>query len=224
MTSASEDPDTIARPASNNRRLVLLAVAGALLGLLAGWLTIQFATGAWRLGPYEYQGILLPAPEPVSDFTLTTHRGQKAQLSDLRGQIAVLYFGYTYCPDVCPTTLATLSEAVSQLKPAEKEQVQVVMVTVDPARDTVDVLADYLTHFDPAFLGLTGSEEEIALAAEALGIYHQKGEGSPASGYLVDHTATVSVLDKEGRLRLLFPFGTPAEDIAADLQQLLRDN
>ena len=97
------------------------------------------------------------------------------------------------------------------------------MVSVDPERDTPQVLADYLGHFDPSFLGLTGTEKEISAAAEPFGIFYQKGPGTVESGYLVDHTATVSVLDKEGRLRLLFPFATPAEDIAADLRHMLRE-
>jgi len=136
----------------------------------------------------------------------------------------VLYFGYTYCPDVCPTTLSTLRQALAELEPEEKTQVQVLMVTVDPARDSAQVLADYLSHFDPSFLGLTGTEEEIAAATEAASIFYQKEPGSVESGYLVDHTATVSVLDKQGRLRLLYSFGTPAEDIASDLEHLLDDN
>ncbi|MGD8586065.1 MAG: SCO family protein [Chloroflexota bacterium] len=223
MTSTSEAPD-IRQVSARRRRLIVLAIGGVLVGLLAGWLTIQFVTGNWRLGPYKYRGVVLPAPESVSDFSLTAHDGETARLSDFRGQIAVLYFGYTYCPDVCPTTLATLANALDDLKAADRDQVQVLMVTVDPDRDSPGVLADYLAHFDPTFIGLTGTAGELAQAAEALGIYYEKGEGSVASGYLVDHTATVSVLDKEGRLRLLFPFGTPAEDIAADLQHLIRES
>ena len=109
------------------------------------------------------------------------------------------------------------------MKQPEKEQIQVLMITVDPERDTAEALADYLPHFDPSFLGLVGTEQELAAAAESFGVFYQKGPGSVESGYLVDHTATVSVLDKEGQLRLLFPFGTPAEDIAADLGHLLKD-
>ena len=97
------------------------------------------------------------------------------------------------------------------------------MVSVDPQRDTPQALADYLDHFDPSFLGLTGTEEEISAAAEPFGIFIQKGPGTVESGYLVDHTATVSVLDGDGRLRLLFPFDTPPEDIAADLRHMLRE-
>jgi protein SCO1/2 len=201
-----------------------LAVGGALIGLIGGWITIQFASGNWRFGPYEYRGIELPTPESVSDFTLTAHHGEPVQLSDFREKIVVLYYGYTYCPDVCPTTLSALSLAMDDLKPAEREQLQVLMVSVDPERDTPAVLGEYLSSFDPTFLGLSGTEQEIATAAESFGIYYEKGPGSVASGYLVDHTATVSVIDKDGRLRLLFPFGTLGEDIAADLRHLIDES
>lgn len=224
MSPTSEAPEARWKSAGNRRRLIVLAVGGALVGLLAGWLTIQFATGNWRLGPYQYRGVVMPEPQQVSDFTLTTQNGEQARLSDFRSQIAVLYFGYTYCPDVCPTTLATLADAMDDLKATDRNQVQVLMVTVDPERDSPEVLADYLAHFDPAFIGLTGAASEIAQAADAFGIYYAKGEGSAASGYLVDHTATVSVLGREGRLRLLFSFGTPAEDIAADLKHLIHES
>ena len=224
MPSDLEASSTQDKSTGNGRRLVLLAVGGALIGLLTGWLTIQFATGNWRIGPYEYRGLVLPTPEIANDFTLMAHHGEEVQLSDFREKIVVLYFGYTYCPDVCPTTLSALSLAMDELTPTEKGQIQVLMVSVDPERDSPEVLADYLAHFDATFLGLTGTEQAISEAAEAFGIFYQKGPGSVASGYLVDHTATVSVVDKAGHLRLLFPFGTPAEDIAADLKHLIDED
>jgi protein SCO1 len=135
----------------------------------------------------------------------------------------LLYFGYTYCPDVCPATLATLAQAVAELSAQDQEKVQVLMVTVDPDRDTAGVLAAYLPHFNDRFLGLTGTDEEIVIAARPFGIYYQRQEGTEASGYLVDHTASVMVVDQDGYLRLIFPFATPAADIAADLQQLVRE-
>jgi protein SCO1/2 len=223
MTSNSEPSTAPEKTSGGNRRLIFLAAAGVLIGLIGGWLTIQFATGKLSFGPYEYRGIVMPDPEPVGDFTLTAHNDVKVSLSDLNDQIVLLYFGYTYCPDVCPTTLSSLAQALDKLKQEEKEQIQIVMVSVDPERDTPETLAEYLAHFDPSFLGLTGTEQELAAAAEAFGIFYQKGPGSVESGYLVDHTATVSVMDKGGRLRLLFPFGTPPEDIAADLQHLIKD-
>jgi len=102
------------------------------------------------------------------------------------------------------------------------DDVQVVMVSVDPERDTPEVLATYLSNFNPSFIGLTGTHDQIASAATGLGVFFEKHEGSAATGYLVDHTASVMVLDREGRLRLVLPFETPAEDIASDLTQLLK--
>jgi len=223
MTSTSELPSSQKESTTGNRRVVWLAVAGVALGLLAGWLTIQFLTGQLRIGPYTYQGIFLPESMLRDDFTLTAGDGSRVSLSDFRGKVVPIYFGYTYCPDICPTTMSALAKALDQLSPEEREQIQVLMVSVDPARDTPEVLADYLSHFDPSFIGLVGTDEEIATAAESFDVFYQKGPGSIDSGYLVDHTATVSVLDEEGRLRLLFPFDTEPEAMAADLAHLLTE-
>jgi protein SCO1/2 len=132
----------------------------------------------------------------------------------------VLYFGYTFCPDVCPTTLSEWARAMELLGP-KADQVQVLMITVDPTRDTAEKLGAYLTHFDPRFIGLVGSEDEIARIATLYGIYYQKhNEGG--DNYLVDHTATQTVIDREGYIKLIFPFGATAKDIANDLNYMLR--
>lgn len=196
-------------------------MGGLFVGLFLGWLTIRAISGGLILGPPNFNGSVIPPSNPVSDFTLWAHTGQSVQLSDFRGKVTLLYFGYTYCPDVCPATLAELTDALEELKPEERQQVQVLMVTVDPDRDTPEVLANYLSHFDDSFLGLTGSDEEITAAAAPFGIFYQKRDGTSESGYLVDHTASVAAVDKEGHLRLIYPFGTPGRDIAADLQHLL---
>jgi protein SCO1 len=133
----------------------------------------------------------------------------------------VLYYGYTFCPDVCPTTLAEVTKAVQALG-KKAEDVQVLMITVDPERDTPERLAEYMAFFNPSFVGLSGTPDQIAEAATPFGIYYQKHEGTSASGYLVDHTATVNVLDREGRMRLVWPFGTEGDAMAADLKQMLK--
>ncbi len=171
--------------------------------------------------PYQYHGLLLDSPVPASDVTLTSHTGEPVSLSDFRGGLTALYFGYTFCPDVCPTTLSTLNQAL-ELMGDKADEVQVVMISVDPERDSPEVLASYLSNFNPDFVGLTGTPEQIASAATPFGVFFEKHEGSAATGYLVDHTASVMVLDREGRLRLVLPFETPAEEIAADLKQLLK--
>lgn len=171
--------------------------------------------------PYQYHGLYLESPKPAADFTLTGAGGQRVSLSDFRGKVVALYFGYTFCPDVCPTTMTEVSKAMRGLG-KQAEDVQVIMISVDPERDTPDRLREYVTYFDPRFIGLTGTPEEIADVATMYGIFYEKHEGTAATGYLVDHTATVTVVDREGRVRLVWPFGTTGEDMAADLKQLLR--
>jgi len=182
---------------------------------LVGWL------GVPRLRPYVFHGMVTQSPQPAPDFTLTSHMGQPVSLSDFSGQLVLLYFGYATCPDVCPTTLAELHRARLALGKSA-DQVQVLMITVDPERDTVAVLADYIPHFDPTFIGLTGTPDQIAEVATYYGIFYERQESDSALGYLVDHTATVMLIDRQGYLRVVFPFGTSAEDIAADLAYMLK--
>ena len=195
-------------------RVLILASLGLLAVAIAAWLLLP------RLLPYNYHGFAMEPTKPVADFTLDGPNGKPVKLSDFRDKLTVLYFGYTYCPDVCPTTLAELTQGLKGLG-RKADKVQVVMVTVDPERDTPETLAKYVANFDPRFIGLSGTPDQIAAAATPLGIYYQKHEGSAATGYLVDHTASVAVIDQDGYLRLVFPFGTSGEDIASDLAHLL---
>ncbi len=171
--------------------------------------------------PYTFHGMLLQSGAPPNDFTLTDPMGQKVSLHDFHGQFVLLYFGYTTCPDVCPTTLAELHRA-RQLLGKLGQQVQVIMITVDPDRDTPGKLADYMAHFDPSFIALTGSSDEIAQVAALYGVYYERAKEETSLGYLVNHTATVMAVDRNGGLRAVFPFGTSGEDFAADLQYLIQ--
>ncbi|HET9911209.1 MAG TPA: SCO family protein [Anaerolineales bacterium] len=173
-----------------------------------------------RIRPYSFHGMVMQSPMPATDFTLTGQNGQPVSLGDFEGKIVLLYFGYTTCPDVCPTTLADLHVAREALG-RRAEDVQVLMITVDPERDTQQVMADYMSHFDSSFIGLTGTPEQIAEVATYYGIFYEKQEGDSALGYLVDHTATVMAIDRDGFLRVVFPFGIGAQDITADLEYLL---
>jgi protein SCO1/2 len=202
------------------RRLWLWGLL-ALLAVLIGIGVWSVVSGRLPFGAPNFHGMVMQSPDPVPDFTLTSQTGEELSLSDLRGKAVLLYFGYTYCPDACPTTLAELKKAKAELG-AAGEDVQVVMVSVDPLRDTPEALAAYLAAFDPTFIGLTGSEEAILQAATPLGIYFAKNEGSAATGYLVDHTTTVAAIDRDGYLRVVYPFETQGEDIAADMRYLLR--
>jgi protein SCO1/2 len=168
----------------------------------------------------DLHGMLLDPPLPANDFTLTSADGP-VSLDELRGKVVVLFFGYTYCPDVCPTTMVRLAHALDLLG-KDADDVQVVMISVDPERDTPERLAEYVGAFDPSFMGLTGTPEEVAEVASAYGIYLARAEGSAATGYLVDHTSTVTVLDRNGERRLLWSFEVPAEGLESDLRVLLR--
>ncbi len=193
----------------------LIGGLALVLGLLVGWLIISLVGT-----PYTYHGTLIQSPEPDRNFILTGSGGEAVSLHDFRGKAVLLYFGYTFCPDVCPATMVELARATEMLG-EDADKIQVIMISVDPERDTPEKLAEYVTHFDPTFLGITGTEDEVAAVATQYGIFYEKHEGTVASGYLIDHTASVVVVDPDGYLRLVYPFGTPAEDIAEDLSHLV---
>lgn len=225
MTNASSSDSVNKRQSrKKNRFLPALILIGFLLGLLLGWLVIQLSADSGQSENTRFHGSIIESPTLAADFTLASHSGEMVSLSDFNEQVVLLYFGYTYCPDVCPASMAQLARATGELTDKEKKQVQVAMVTVDPARDTKELMADYMSHFDPGFLGLTGTEEEIASAAKAFGVYYEKQAGGTETDYLVNHTASVFVIDKGGYLRMLYPFGTPGEDIASDLRLLVDES
>ena len=155
-------------------------------------------------------------------LSLTDHNGQKRSLKDFRGKLVVLFFGYTHCPDVCPTTLSDTAAAFKLMSPEEVERIQVLFVTVDPDRDTPEMLKQYVPYFHPTFLGLYGTPAEVAAAAKEFKVFYRKHVTPGSTGYSVDHTAGSYVLDSKGRLRLLMPFGHSPEDMAHDLRQLLQ--
>lgn len=161
-------------------------------------------------------------PRAISDFALTDQNGEPFRLSDTNGTVRLLYFGYTSCPDICPTTLLTWKQVREELGD-RADDVTFIMVTVDPERDTFDVLKRYVTAFHPSFIGLTGSMEQLTRVWADFGVQVQK-EPMPesAAGYSVGHTASVFALDREGRLRLKFPFGATPEQIAGDLRRLMK--
>jgi len=155
------------------------------------------------------------------DFALTDHTGRARTLADFRGKAAVLFFGYTQCPDVCPTTLAALAEAMRQLGP-DAARVQVLFATLDPERDTAELLSHYVTAFDPSFLGLRGDADATARAAKEFKILYQKQPGRTPDSYTIDHSAGTFVFDPQGRLRLYVSHGQAADVFAHDIRELLR--
>jgi protein SCO1 len=195
----------------NMKIKVILSVFAVVAGL---------AVGFYFFRPHTFHGTVIQSPEPSYNFTLTSVDGD-VSVNDFRGKIVLLYFGYTFCPDICPGTLANVAQALRNIGP-KAEDVQLIMVSLDPERDTPEKLAEYMRHFHPSFIGMTGTKEQLDEVASLYGIYYQKAEGSDATGYLIDHTATLLVLDREGYLKLVFPFGVTADDIADDLKYMLR--
>lgn len=155
-----------------------------------------------------------------SAFTLPDTSGKMRTLDDFKGKAVVLFLGYTHCPDVCPTTMAELSQAMQQLGP-DAARVQVLFVTVDPARDTPEVLSQYVHAFDPSFIGLRPSEAQLAKFAKDFRVYYAKVPGKTPDGYTMDHTAASYVFDPSGKLRLFARDGQGAAPWVHDLKLLL---
>jgi protein SCO1 len=156
-----------------------------------------------------------------TDFQLVDHTGQPRKLSDFHGKVVALFFGYTHCPDVCPITLAELAAAVKKLGP-QGDKVQVLFVTADPERDTPEVLAQYVTAFNPAFLGLRGTPDQTGQVAKDFKVIIQKSPGADADNYTVDHSSGTYIYDTTGKLRLYVSYGQGADVFAHDIGQLLK--
>jgi len=191
-----------------------------LIALLAGLAWVS--AGCLGAPDYEYKGTVLDPPAPVPDFELKDVQGQSFRLSEVKGDIALIYFGYTYCPDVCPLTMADVKEALGGLKTG-KERVHVIFISVDPERDTPEVLARYVAAFGPEFKGLSDDFEKVKEVMKPYGAFAEKEDVSGSSaGYLVSHTARLYLVDPQGQLRLMYPFGFEVEDLRSDLEYLLR--
>lgn len=191
---------------------------------LGGGLAIGLAFVAWLvwLNPnaHVFGGVVQPEAEVVADVSLQTRGNATVRLSRFRGKYALVSFGYTFCPDVCPTTLAMLARLKETLG-EDRERVTVAFVSIDPERDTPDRIADYAAGFDPTFVGLSGTPEQIAAAAAIFHVSYSRQEAAnSAAGYLMNHSAFVYLLDPEGRWRVTYPYGVEASDIVEDLKVL----
>ncbi len=171
---------------------------------------------------HEYKGGVLEPPAPLPDFALKDVHGQLFHLSQVKGDIALVYFGYTFCPDVCPLTLAEVRQALTGLKTG-RERVHVIFVSVDPERDTPEVLSRYLAAFDPTFIGLSDDFEKVKEVMKPYGAFAEK-ESAPdsAAGYLVSHSARLFLVDPQGQLLLTYPYGFEVDDLRSDLEYILQ--
>ena len=169
----------------------------------------------------KFQGSDVTGVSFGRDFHLTDHTGKPRSLADFRGKAVVVFFGYTQCPDYCPTTLSELAATMTKLGP-DAARVQVLFVTVDPERDTPALLAQYVPAFDPSFIGLYGDAEATARTAKEFKIVYQKQPGKTAGTYTMDHSAGSFIFDPQGRLRLYVGYGQGADVFEHDIRELLR--
>jgi protein SCO1/2 len=167
-----------------------------------------------------FQSTDLTGASFAKDFALTDHTGKPRTMADFKGKVVIMFFGYTQCPDVCPTTMAEMTEVLKQLGP-QADQVQVLFVTVDPERDTQELLAQYVPAFDKRFIGLRGTPEQTAAVAKEFKVMYNKVAGSSKDNYTVDHTAASYVFDKDGKLRLLLRNGQGVAPAVHDIKLLL---
>ena len=169
----------------------------------------------------KFNAIDITGADYAKGFTLTDHNGQSRSLSDFKGKVVVLFFGYTQCPDVCPTSMVELAE-VKRLLGADGDKLQGVFVTVDPARDTAELLKAYMANFDPTFVAFIPTPEQLAVVAKDYKIYYKKVDGKTPTSYTMDHSAGSYVYDTQGNLRLYSRYGVGAQVLAQDIQTLLK--
>lgn len=170
-----------------------------------------------------FQGVDITGANYAQQLSLPDVDGKPRTLGDFKGKVTVVFFGYTQCPDVCPTTMAELAE-VKRALGAEGDKVQGVFVTLDPERDTPEVLRAYLRHFDPGFVALRGTPEQTQAVAKEFKVFFTKVPGKTEGAYTIDHTAGSYIFDAEGRVRLFTRYGAGAKALAGDIQQLLREH
>jgi len=170
--------------------------------------------------PEPFVGTDVSGAAYARDFRLQDHTGRERTMADFRGKAVVLFFGYTQCPDVCPTTLADAAQAMKTLG-RDAERVQVLFVTVDPERDTMALLANYVPAFHPSFIGLRGDEQQTQATTASFRVFHKRQPGSTPETYTIDHSAGLLVFDPKGDLRLYLGHGKGAEALAHDLKLLL---
>lgn len=191
-----------------NRRHVLIAIPASLM-----------AAACTEAKP-QFKAIDLTGADYAKDFQLPDTDGRVRTLKDFQGKLVVLFFGYTQCPDVCPTTMAELAEAKKQLG-AQGDKLQVVFVTVDPERDTPQLLKAYMANFDPTFIALRPTPEQLAATAKDFKVYYKKAEGKTPTSYTMDHSAASYVYDTHGKLRLYTRYGSGPQALVSDLKLLL---
>jgi protein SCO1/2 len=196
-----------------NRRLCILALAAVLAGC-------DKPGSAPGVAAVSFRGVDVTGAEYARSFSLADPDGKTRTLADFKGKVTVVFFGYTQCPDVCPTTMAELAQVKKSLG-ADGDKLQGVFITVDPDRDTPQLLKAYMGSFDPSFVALRGTADETAATAKEFKVFYAKVPGKTEGNYTMDHTAGSYVFDKAGKLRLFVRYGGGPEALAADIKALL---
>jgi len=173
-------------------------------------------------GKPEFRGVDISEVDYARDIQLPDHNGQQRSLKDFKGKVVVVFFGYTQCPDVCPTSMQEMAE-VKRMLGKDGDRLQSIFVTVDPERDTAEMLKAYMGNFDPSFLALRGTPEQTAAVAKDFKIYYKKVDGKTPTSYTMDHSAGSYIYDTQGRLRVYYRYGSGAEALAADVRTLLKE-
>jgi protein SCO1/2 len=196
------------------RHLVSLALCSALLSACSDKPADATASG--------FSGIDITGADYATGFSLTDHNGQPRTLADFKGQVVVIFFGFTQCPDVCPTSMTELAQARQLLGP-QGEKLQGLFVSIDPERDTPEVMKAYMASFDPSFLALYAAPDQLPDLAKSFRIYYKKVAGPTPTSYTMDHSAGSYVYDTQGRVRLYHRYGSGAPALAGDVKKLLAE-
>jgi protein SCO1/2 len=226
MSKTSSDPKRellpVAEPFGVDRRIFIAACASAvavMASLILTWYT------AYRKAEAKFYGQALVPPKEAFDFHLVDQDGKPFQLSQLRGKVVLFDFGFTHCPNVCPTTVSYLAKVYRALPVVDRSKVQILFISVDPRRDRPEVLKEYLPYFDASFVGLTGNDDEIAEIAKAYGAFYETvhNPGDPPDVYSVNHSTYTYLLTADGKWKLLYDFDQlrDTEKIVTDIQRVL---
>ena len=199
-----------------NKRSTIKSVA--ICGLLALGIGIL---GACTESKPQFRGVDITGADYARDFRLADHNGQLRSIQDFKGKAVIVFFGYTQCPDVCPTSMTELAEVKKLLGP-DGDKLQGIFVTVDPGRDTAEMLKAYMTNFDPSFLALIPTADQLPVVAKDFKVYYKRVEGKTPTSYTMDHSAGSYLYDPQGRLRVYNRYGSGAPALAADVKQLLK--
>lgn len=207
------------RPAIERRQALRLLTRGA---GAAGVLAVLGLAACSEAKP-SFNAIDLTGAEYARDFKLSDMNGRERSLADFKGKVVAVFFGFAQCPDVCPTTMLEMKQIKDKLG-ADGDKLQVIYITVDPERDTAPVMKEYMAAFDPSFLALIPSTEQLAATAKDFKVYYKKVEGKTPTSYTMDHSAASYLYDPQGRLRLYARYGTPVDALTSDIQTLLKQS